>query len=233
MHACKIAEEVGSTVVIVPRAASVFCALGMLECDIRLGSLKTYHGLIPGIELADFNAVIAETEKKALAELLQEGVERGRASLVRHLDMRYVGQHHEVSVEIPSACLIEEKHLSLIAEAFHRAHEKLYTYSTPENSLEIMNLRVTAVGAVDKTGLYEKPLGSSDPGKARKGKRKAHFAELGGLVEVPVYNRDLLAPGNAIPGPAIIEERITTIVVQPGWDARVDGFENVVMEARA
>jgi N-methylhydantoinase A len=233
MHACKIAEEVGSTVVIVPRAASVFCALGMLECDIRLDSLKTYHRLIPGIELAEFNAVIAETEKKALAELLQEGVQRGRASLVRHLDMRYVGQHHEVSVEIPSACLIEEKHLSLIAEAFHRAHEKLYTYSTPENSLEIMNLRVTAVGAVDKTGLYEKPLGKADPAKARKGKRKAHFAELGGLVEVPVYNRDLLAPGNAIPGPAIIEERITTIVVHPGWDARVDGFENVVMEARA
>ncbi len=96
-----------------------------------------------------------------------------------------------------------------------------------------MNLRVTAVGAVDKTGLYEKPLGQADPAKARKGKRKAHFAELGGLVEVPVYNRDLLAPGNAIPGPAIIEERITTIVVHPGWDARVDGFENVVMEARA
>ena len=52
-------------------------------------------------------------------------------------------------------------------------------------------------------------------------------------MEVPVYNRDLLAPGNRIPGPAIIEERITTIVVHPGWDARVDGFENVVMEARA
>jgi N-methylhydantoinase A len=115
--------------------------------------------------------VIAETEEKALAELLQEGVERGRASLVRHLDMRYVGQHHEVSVEIPSACTIEEKHLPVIAEAFHRAHEKLYTYATPENPLEIMSLRVTAVGAVDKTGLYEKPGGTADPAKARKGSR--------------------------------------------------------------
>jgi len=232
IHACKIAEEVGSTTVIVPRAASVFCALGMLECDIRLDTLKTWHAVIPGIDLAQFNEVIEQAEKQALAELLQEGVERERASLVRHLDMRYVGQHHEVSVEIPSACVIEEKHLPVIAEAFHKAHEKLYTYSTPENPMEIMNLRITAVGAVDKTGLFERPLGKADPSKASKGGRKAFFEESGGLVEAPVFDRDLLAPGNRIPGPAIIEERITTIVVHPGWDTRVDGFENVVMEAR-
>jgi N-methylhydantoinase A len=205
----------------------------MLECDIRLDSLKTFHAVIPGIDLAEFNAVIAETEKKALAELLQEGVEHERASLVRHLEVRYVGQHHEVGVEIPSACAIEEKHLPVIAEAFHRAHEKLYTYSTPENPLEIMNLRITAVGTVDKTGLYEKPLGGAESAKALKGKRRAHFEELGGMAEVPVYDRDLLVPGNRIPGPAIIEERITTIVVHPGWDAWVDGFENVVMETEA
>jgi N-methylhydantoinase A len=233
IHACKIAEEVGSTAVIVPRAASVFCALGMLESDIRLDSLRTYHALVPGIDLGEFNTVIAETEKKAMAELLQEGVERQRASLVRYLDMRYVGQHHEVTVEIPSGCRIEEKHLPVIAAAFHAAHEKLYTYSTPENPLEVMNLRITAVGAVDKTGLSEKPAGTADASRALKGKRKAHFEELGGMAEVPVYSRDLLAPGARIAGPAIIEERITTIVVHPNWDARVDGFENVIMEARA
>jgi N-methylhydantoinase A len=232
IHACKIAEEVGSTTVIVPRAASVFCALGMLECDIRLDTLKTWHAVIPGIDLTQFNEVIAQAEKLALAELLQEGVERERASLVRHLDMRYVGQHHEVSVEIPSACVIEEEHLPVIAEAFHKAHEKLYTYSMPENPMEIMNLRITAVGAVDKTGLFERRPGKADPSKARKGGRQAYFEDSGGMVEVPVFDRDLLAPGNRIPGPAIIEERITTIVVHPGWDALVDGFENVVMEAR-
>lgn len=233
IHACKIAEEVGSTTVIVPRAASVFCALGMLECDIRLDTLKTWHAVIPGMDLAQFNEVIAQAEKQALAELVQEGVERERASLVRHLDMRYVGQHHEVSVEIPSACIIEERHLPVIAEAFHKAHEKLYTYSTPENPMEVMNLRITAVGAVDKTGLFERRLGKADPSKARKGGRMAYFDESGGMVEAPVFDRDLLAPGNRVPGPAIIEERITTIVVHPGWDARIDGFENVVMEARA
>jgi len=232
IHACKIAEEVGSTVVIVPKAASVFCALGMLESDIRLDSLLTYHAVMPGIDLAGFNAAIEQAERRALAELLQEGVERGRASLVRHLDMRYAGQHHEVSVEIPSGCRIEERHLPIIAGSFHAAHERLYTYSTPENPLEIMNLRITAVGAVDKTGLFARPRGGPDPSKARKRMRKVHFPESGGFVEVPVFNRDLLAPGNRIAGPAVVEERITTIVVHPGWDSRIDEFENVVMEAR-
>jgi N-methylhydantoinase A len=233
IHACKIAEEVGSTTVIVPKAASVFCALGMLESDIRLDSLKTWHAVIPGIDLDEFNAVIEAAEKKAMTELLQEGVERERASLVRHLDMRYVGQHHEVNVDIPSGCRIEQKHLPIIADAFNRAHEKLYTYSTPENPMEIMNLRITAVGAVEKTGLFARKLGGKDPAKAYKHTRKCHFAEKGGFAEIPVYNRDLLVPGNVIPGPAVIEERITTIIVHPSWDARIDEFENVVMEARS
>ena len=188
--------------------------------------------LIPGIDLAEFNAVIAETEKKALAELLQEGVERGRASLVRHLDMRYVGQHHEVSVEIPSACRIEEKHLTVIAEAFHRAHEKLYTYSTPENPLEIMNLRITAVGAVDKTGPVRETAGHGGSREGAEGKAQGALRGAGRPGRGARVQQGPPGAGKRIPGPAIIEERITTIVVHPGWDARVDGFENVVMEAR-
>ncbi|MEW5817024.1 MAG: hydantoinase/oxoprolinase family protein, partial [Spirochaetota bacterium] len=109
IHACKIAEEVGSVRVIVPKAASVFCALGMLESDIRLDSVKTFNAFIPGINLEDFNLVIDQVEKQALKELLQEGVERERTNLLRYLDMRYVGQHHEVTVEIPSGGRIEEK----------------------------------------------------------------------------------------------------------------------------
>jgi N-methylhydantoinase A len=95
-----------------------------------------------------------------------------------------------------------------------------------------MSLRITAIGAVDKTGLSPHPLGGQDASKARKGTRKLYFQDSAGCIEVPVFNRDLLTPGNRIPGPAVIEERITTIVVHPGWDAQVDAFENVVMEAR-
>ncbi len=232
LHACKIAEEVGSLKIIVPKAASVFCALGMLESDIRLDNVKTYNASIPEIDLKDFNAVIEQVEHRALKELLQEGVERKRTSLLRFLDVRYVGQHHEITVEIPHGCKIEEKHMDEIAQAFHSTHERLYTYSTPETPIEIMNLRITALGAVDKTGLYEKPLQGGDPSEALKGRREVYFEENADFAEIPVYDRDLLKPGDALTGPAVIEERITTIIVHPHWDMRVDGYGNIIMEVK-
>jgi N-methylhydantoinase A len=230
IHACKIAEEVGCRTVIVPKAASVFCALGMLESDIRLDHVRTFNALIPGIDLAAFNEAIRQVEARALAELLQEGVERERATLLRHLDVRYVGQHHEVTIQIPHGEAIAEGHLAGIAESFHRAHERLYTYAIPENPLEVMNLRVTAVGAVDKTGLNRQGLGGEEAGGARKGERRIYFVETAGFQAVPVYERDRLSPGNRLAGPAVVEERITTVVVHPGWGLRVDEYENLVLE---
>ncbi len=230
IHACKIAEEVGSGAVIVPRAASVFCALGMLESDIRLDNVRSYNAVIPGIELEDFNATIEEVEKKALSELLQEGVEKERATLLRHADLRYVGQHHEVTVEIPSNCVIEEKHLQEIAETFHRAHEKLYTYSTPENPLEIINFRITAVGSVDKAHISQDKPGSADASHALKGEREVYFETESSFVSTKVYDRNKLKPENIFEGPAVVEERITTIIVHPGWKASVDNFRNIILE---
>jgi len=230
IHACKIAEEIGSTTVIVPRAASVFCALGMLESNIKLDHVKTYNATIPGIDLKDFNTVIEEVEKKALKELLQEGVEKERATLLRHLDMRYVGQHHEVTVNIPHGCIIEEKHVQEMADAFHNAHEKLYTYATPENPVEIMGLRITAVGAVDNAMIEEGKVSETDISSAYKDSRDVYFEEENGFTNTPVYDRGKLSPGMTLQGPAIIEERITTIVVHPRWHMEVDTYGNIIME---
>ena len=232
IHACKIAEEIGSQKIIVPKAASVFCALGMLESDIKLDNVRSFNGNIPGLDLEIFNAKIAMTEEEAINELLEEGVEKERSSLLRFLDVRYVGQHHEVTVAIPSNCVIEEKQIEIIAETFHRAHEKLYTYSTPETPIEIINLRITAVGHVDKTGLYEKPIEKMELTLALKNKRKIRFEEYEKAIDTPVYDRNKIKPGTKIEGPAVIEERITTIIVHPKWNAYVDGYENVIMEVK-
>ena len=230
IHACKIAEEIGSSTVIVPKAASVFCALGMLESDIRLDSVRSYSGQIPGIDLADFNEAIADAERTALAELLQEGVEEERATLLRFADIRYQGQHHEVTVEIPHGCELGTEHVAQIAETFHAAHERLYTYATPETPLEIMNFRITAVGAVDKADISAESGAVGDVAEAVKGERPVYFESIGDFVETKVYDRTKLSSGHAIPAPAIIEERITTVVLHPGWTARMDGFGNVIME---
>lgn len=232
IHACKIAEEVGSRTVIVPMAASVFCALGMLESDIRLDHVRSFNDFIPNTDLKAFNELIDKTEVTAMDELLCEGVERERASLLRFLDIRYVGQHHEVTVAIPNNCAITEAHLDEIAQTFHAAHERLYSYCTPDTPLEIINLRITAVGHVDKTGLEPQPLCGEDCSDAIKGSRKIFYEENMDWVETPVYDRNKLKPGNKLAGPAVIEERITTIIVHPKWNARVDEFGNVIMEVK-
>ncbi len=231
IHACKIAEEVGSTTVIVPMAASVFCALGMLESDIRLDHVRSFTSFVQGMDLEAFNELISKTEETAMEELLVEGIEKERAYLVRFLDIRYMGQHHEVTVEIPSDCVINDGHLEEIAKSFHAAHERLYSYSTPDTPLEIINLRVTAVGRVEKSGLDPMPLEAEDSSHTIKGSRQVYFEESG-WTDTPVYNRDKLKPGNKIVGPAVIEERITTVIVHPKWDAKIDEFGNVILEMR-
>lgn len=228
IHACKIAEEVGSTTVIVPMAASVFCALGMLESDIRLDHVRSFNSFIPGLDMDAFNEIIGKTEETAMEELLVEGIEKERCYLLRYLDIRYVGQHHEVTVEIPGDCKIGQEHIEQIAQAFHVAHERLYSYSTQDTPLEIINLRITAVGRVEKSGLDPSPLGTAESAHAIKGSRKVFFEESG-WTDTTVYNREKLVPGNTLSGPAVIEERITTVIVHPKWNASVDAFGNVIL----
>ena len=232
IHACKIAEEVGSKMVIVPMAASVFCALGMLESDIRLDNVRSFSGMMPGLDLGAFNAVIADTEVTALAELLREGVIREKVSLERYLDMRYVGQHHEVTLPIPCDCVINEGHAEQIAAAFHAAHERLYSYCTPETPMEIVNLRVTGVGHVERTALEKTEAGGGRPEDAVKNERELYFEEYAAWRKAPVYDRSRLYTGHVIAGPAVIEERITTVIVHPNWNATIDEFGNVVMEMK-
>lgn len=232
IHACKIAEEVGSSCVIVPKAASVFCALGMLESDIRLDNVRSFVGTIPGLDLDAFNTCIRDAEEDAMSQLIKEGVRKEDSLLERYLDIRYCGQHHEVTVPIAGNCEIGAQHVEEIANAFHAAHERLYSYSTPETPIEIINLRITAVGRVEKTGL-ETISGSGEPVEsAIKNTRKLYFQEYKGWKDVPVYDRNKMYTGHTISGPAVIEERITTIVVHPGWNARIDAFANVVMEMK-
>lgn len=232
IHACKIAEEVGAGRVIVPKAASVFCALGMLESDIRLDNVRSFVGTIPGLDIAEFNACIEETEVDAMAQLKHEGVSEEESSLERYLDVRYIGQHHEVTVPMPSNCAIGESHLEEIANSFHEAHERLYSYSTPETPIEIINLRVTAVGHVEKNGLEKAEGSDASVEAAVKNTRKLYFQEYNGWKDVPVYDRNKMFTGHVVSGPAVIEERITTIIVHPNWNARIDEFANVVMEVK-
>nr|HMT20777.1 hypothetical protein [Promineifilum sp.] len=138
------------------------------------------------------------------------------------LDMRYVGQSHELAVDYRPGTGAAE-----VVEAFHAAHAARYGYARPDAAVEIVTARLTAVGRAVSLPPPRTAPGGPDPAPARLGRRPVWFA--GGFVETDLYDRALLRPDNRLPGPCIIYQYDTTTVVPPGWAAEVDDAENLIL----
>ncbi len=162
------------------------------------------------------DAIYAELEAEAIETLQAEGVPRERVELIRSVDLRYVGQFNEV--EVPRA------------EAFHDRHEVLYGYSMPGAPTELINLRLSARGITQKPRLRGSEPGGEDPSAALKGHREAYFD--GGFESVGVYDGLKLVNGNVVPGPAIIEQPTTTIVLPADFVASCDEYDNYRVEPK-
>ncbi len=225
IHASKIAQSVGIPRVVVPKTASVFCALGMLESDLKHDYLRTMWAPFDALDLEELNRVFDELEAEARRTLDAEGIPRERIVVERGMDPRYLGQHHEVPVTVPAGPITEET-LAEVARRFHQAHERLFLYSEPDSPLESINVRLTATGLIPKTPLAPWPTGDADASQALKSTRPAYF---GTWLDTPVYDGDRLLAGNRIEGPAIIEEVTTTIVIFPNDLAEVDRLGNLVL----
>jgi N-methylhydantoinase A len=145
----------------------------------------------------------------------------------RSMEMRYVGQVHECTVDI-GTFEINEKSISKLKAAFHKRHEELYTYAEPHNAVEVVNIESTIYGKIEKPKLpkYSK---SGTAAKALKGHRKAIFEASGKATKTPIYDGERLGAGAKIAGPAIIEEVTTTIVIEPKWVAVLDATGSYVI----
>ena len=145
--------------------------------------------------------------------------------------MRYVGQVHECTVDI-GTFPINEKTIEKVKDAFHRRHEELYTYSERHNAVEVVNIESTLYGRIDKPMPPKLPKGKP-AAQALKGYRKAIFEASGKAAKTPIYDGAKLGAGAAISGPAIIEEVTTTVVIEPGWTARLDASGSYVITRAA
>jgi len=146
----------------------------------------------------------------------------------RTADMRYVGQGHEVSVALPEG-LLSERHLPEIEASFAETYRSLYGRKGPDVPLEIINWRVVARGPEPSVD-FKLPRAEARVGDARKGRRPAYFPETGRYVETDVYDRYLLQPGMRFAGPAIVEERESTLIIGARGRAHVDRDLNVIVE---
>ena len=220
-HITALAEEMGIGTIVLPKLASGLCAFGQIISDVKYNYMATAPLRLDNDEAyAKIDSLFNEIEAQGIAHLKDDGFAKKDIDIRRSLDMRYVGQVHECTVDI-GTFKVDAKSIEKIKEAFHKRHEQLYTYSERHSTVEVVNIESTVYGRVEKP--KRMAIAKGKPvANALKAHREAVFSADGKRVRTPVYDGALIGAGARIAGPAIIEEVTTTIVIQPGWVAAPD-----------
>ena len=220
-HITALAREMGIDTIILPKLASGLCAFGQIISDVKYNYMATAPLRLDNpAAYKRIDKLFREIEKQGVAHLKSDGFKPAQIDVMRSLDMRYVGQVHECTVDI-GTFEINGKSIDKVKEAFHKRHEELYTYSERHNAVEVVNIESTLYGRIDKPKAPKLARGAP-VAKALKGYRKAIFDASGKGTRTPIYDGGKLGAGAVVAGPAIIEEVTTTIVIEPGWAAKLD-----------
>jgi len=234
VHATALAAELGMPRVIIPVAPGVTSALGLLVADFRHDYSRTLLRSIPGMDMPELNLAYTALEAEGLAQMLVEGVDPSAVVFTRSADLRYLGQGYELEVHVPPGLLTRQE-LRLVSERFVEAHRREYGYVKEENeTVELVNLRVAAVGSLPKPTFDAKPISpraTVNPARALKNTRLVFFE--GSFCPTPIYDRALLEVGDEVEGPAIVEQLDSTTVLPPGLVAGVDPYNNLVIDLHA
>jgi N-methylhydantoinase A len=222
LHAGRLAKGLQIDQVLIPPSPGTHCALGCLVADLRHDFVRSLVTDLAALTPERWEAVFAELEATGTELLRTEGIALADITLNRLADMRYRGQGH-VSVTLSLGPM---GGLDGLPEAFHTAHQEQYKHSNPEGEVEVVSVRITAIG------LRPKPVtqpAESVVGEAPSWNEPVYFEELGGFVDCPVYQRDGLPTGFVLRGPAIIHQMDSTAVVFPGQQAAVDEYRNLLL----
>lgn len=235
-HAAMIANELGMARVIIPRDSAIFCAAGMLHTDFKHDFVRSHAVLIvrDGTDRARVAALLSAMEAEARSVLKAEGIARSRQQLAFSIDLRYLGQYHEVNVAV-SAVTLRSARWGEVRVAFHARHDRLYGYQLGADGtpVEMLNLRVTAVGLTDKPPPRRERRTGSGVAHALKARRPVYLPERESFATVPVYDGDRLSHGNTLRGPAVIESINTSTFLPAGWAAEYDALGNCVLSLAA
>ena len=230
LHASAVARELSIGTVIIPRAPGHFSACGMLVADLRRDFVNTWFTPLADASFPAMENIFAEMERAG-----RDTVERGQTlsgvEVRRSADMRYVGQEHAVTVELPNE-LFAAQDRDGIKKRFDAVHQIRYGFSVPTEKAEIVSLRSAIIGELRKPPFEHIAEGGPEPDAgAFRDKRPVYFVSTR-FIETPTYNRPALKAGNKIMGPALIEEHASTTVAHPGDVVEVDAFGDLVITVR-
>ena len=228
VHGYRVAEILRLPALISPFGAGVGSTFGLLAAPLAFDFVRSAYSRMDRLDWSLANRLLDDMAQEGRKVLESSGLRADDIVYRRTADLRYIGQGHEVSVALPDGVL-GVGDLPRIAAEFERTYESLYGRKGPDVPLEVINWRVVASGPRPDMKL-KLPRNSTHGGDARKGSRLAFFPETNGYVETSIYDRYTLEPGMRFTGPAIVEERESTLIVGVGGQARVDERLNVVVE---
>jgi len=228
LHACELAKEIGMKKVVIPLYPGALSAFGLVTSDIRHDYVQTIAKSAASVEPDDLLRAYAAMEEKAQAQLREEKIVDGDVEIQWTADLRYAGQAYELNVPVTRNHKLTRQDIDATVARFHALHQKVYEYSSTTEPVDVINVRLIGIGPVPDVKLPKRKRGVASPRAALKGKHPVYY-EGRGYINVPVYERDLLQPGNLIKGPCMIEEIISSTVVIPGAIARVDVWGNIII----
>jgi N-methylhydantoinase A len=229
MHAHAIASALNMKGYVLPASAGVASALGFLTAPIAFEFARTYISKLDASTLQDLDEVYSALEAEGRQTLAAAGVAEADMSFTRQADLRHVGQGHEILVELPYDKLAEVDLDNDLRLHFYSAYEAIYGHAHPHLGLELTTCRLTASGPKPELHLYQVEASSADPSVAIKGSRQAYFAEVGGFVDTPLYERSKLSPSMTFKGPVIVEDIDSTSVIGPNTTVQIDSYANLIV----
>ena len=229
IHAAMIAYELGIKEIVIPRFSSVLCAVGMLSSMLRHDYMKSFHSLWKGTDFTNVYGAVKAEIKEGREALVQEGVPVPEQTVKIGLDLRYVGQHFEVTIEFDESLLKNNKK-DEVEQMFHDEHNRLYGFEMKGREIEMLNIRVSCQGKhtdykiqniADATVITEKYI---------KNRREIYEPILKKLVEVPVYDGEIMGSGCHIQGPAVFELVTTTIIIPHNFKLTTESSGNLLLK---
>ena len=231
LHACRLAELLDIPAIVIPLTPGVLSTSGLLSTDLKNDYVQTCYQEGPQYDLARLTAVYADLEAQALAWLRSEQVPAEAQQLIYAADLRYAHQSFELTCPMPVGHATQALMQELVT-AFHREHRRLYSYDLPNAPVELVNLRVTAIGLLPKLQPQIASAAASSLEGALAEVRPVYFDQRGGFVDTPCYTRSRLAPGMTFEGPAIVDQNDATTVIFPDFHAKVDPVGNLILAHR-
>ena len=228
LHANRLCAEMQIGLLIVLPSPGTASALGLLVTDLKHEFARTRIMPEGHEDIGEINRIFAAMEAEGRNALLREGLSGERIGFVRQIEMRYSGQSHELAVDCPPGTLTSAE-LKAVRDQFHVEHDRSYGHGYPDEATELVNFRLSALGAIRKPRFREIAPGPGPASDARKGTRPVYFDTAGGFVATPVYDRARLAAEHRFEGPAIIEEMDSTTLVHPDYRVTVDRFANLLI----